>query len=160
MKKNTYILWICLSIVLLVVFLAYGRVSKTRVIKDYNRDINVINVEDEDSEIQKNLEDVAIVHNIVPNQIISSPLSIDGKARGVWFFEASFPIKLLDSNYKEIASAIATAKSDWMTTDFVNFEAVLTFVKPNLNSGFIVFQKDNPSGLKENDQKIYVPIKF
>jgi len=31
-----------------------------------------------------------------PNEAITSPLTIRGTARGYWFFEASFPIRLVD----------------------------------------------------------------
>jgi len=110
----------------------------------------------------KNLdvEEKSIIHNIVPNQKISSPLLIRGQARGTWFFEGSFPIKLLDQNYKEIVVTTAQAKNDWMTEDFVNFESILEFKKLNAQRGFVLFQKDNPSGLTENDEKIYIPIVF
>jgi len=95
-----------------------------------------------------------------PNQTILSPLFIKGKARGSWFFEASFPIKLLDIDGKEIALTIAQAKSDWMTEDFVPFEAVLQFVTPDIKEGTLVFKKDNPSGLAEQDDELVIPIKF
>jgi hypothetical protein len=95
-----------------------------------------------------------------PNQTIFSPLFIEGEARGTWFFEASFPIKLLDIDGKEIASAIAQAKSDWMTEDFVPFEAVLQFIAPDTKEGTLVFKKDNPSGLPEYDDELIIPIKF
>ena len=42
-----------------------------------------------------------------PNQTIQSPLIVKGEARGFWFFEASFPIKLLDDNGEFIAQGIA-----------------------------------------------------
>ena len=42
-----------------------------------------------------------------PNQIISSPLQITGQARGYWFFEASFPVRLEDINGEVIAQGIA-----------------------------------------------------
>ena len=87
---------------------------------------------------------------------------IEGRAKGDWFFEASFPIKLLDSvSGKELAVTMAQAQSDWMTADFVPFKAVinLSFLPEN-NEGILVFQKDNPSGLPINDRKIYFSIHF
>lgn len=105
-------------------------------------------------------QEKSIIHNIVPNQKISSPLLIRGQAKGTWFFEGSFPIKLLDQNYKEIVVTTAQAKNDWMTEDFVNFESILEFEKIIEQRGFVLFQKDNPSGLTENDEKIYIPIFF
>lgn len=95
-----------------------------------------------------------------PNETISSPLTIKGQARGSWFFEASFPIFLYDGNGQKIATAIAQAKADWMTEDFVPFEATLKVPVADTAAGVLVFKKDNPSGLPENDDELRMPIKF
>lgn len=99
-----------------------------------------------------------------PNQIIKSPLTISGEARGTWFFEASFPIELLDVQGNVVATAIAQANppagGDWMTEDFVPFDAVIEFDQPVGDKGVIVFKKDNPSGLSENDDQLRLPIVF
>ena len=96
----------------------------------------------------------------LPNVLVQSPLVVTGEARGNWFFEASFPVRIFDSNGKELGVVPAQAKGEWMTTDFVPFEATLTFEKPTTETGTVVFQKDNPSGLPENDQSVIVPIYF
>src|SRR3989344_5511277 len=31
-----------------------------------------------------------------PGQVIASPVAIEGQARGYWYFEASFPVKITD----------------------------------------------------------------
>ena len=31
---------------------------------------------------------------------VSSPLTVSGRARGTWYFEASFPVQLLDTDSK------------------------------------------------------------
>ena len=98
-----------------------------------------------------------------PGQVISSPLTIKGEARGSWFFEASFPIVLTDWDGLIIAQGIATAKSEWMTTEFVPFEAVLNFtVDKNIysNRGSLILRKDNPSGLPEHDDALEIPVVF
>lgn len=105
-------------------------------------------------------EDLIQIELPRPNSEISSPLMIKGKARGNWFFEASFPIKLYDENNKVIGSAIATADGEWMTEDFVPFTASLTFVSGESKKGVLVLEKDNPSGLPENDDSLEVPVSF
>ncbi len=95
-----------------------------------------------------------------PNQIISSPATIKGEARGNWYFEASFPVKILDQSGNQIGQGIAQAKEDWMTENFVPFEAVIQFTKPITPKGFLILEKDNPSGLPEHDDRLIVPIKF
>lgn len=97
----------------------------------------------------------------LPGEEISSPLVIKGQARGTWFFEASFPIVLVNWDGLIIADGIATATDDWMTEEFVPFTATLEFIKPDYsNRGALILQKDNPSGLSENDNALEVPILF
>jgi hypothetical protein len=92
---------------------------------------------------------------------ITSPLTISGRAVGNWYFEASFPIKLMDSNNQVLATTIAQAQGDWMTTDLVDFTASLTFpTQPAGSQGTLVFEKDNPSGLPANADSYSVNVKF
>ena len=107
------------------------------------------------NELEK--RDLIQVHNPRPNQRVTSPLEVSGIARGYWFFEASFPIRLLDARGREIAVAIAQAKSEWMTEDFVPFEATLIF-DASEQPGTLIFEKDNPSGLPEHDDYLSMPV--
>jgi len=94
------------------------------------------------------------------NQEIQSPFIVKGEARGYWFFEATFPIKLLDENGSIIMQTIAQAQGEWMTEDFVPFEALLTFSVPKNQKGTLVLEKDNPSGLLENADEIKIPVRL
>lgn len=107
--------------------------------------------------------DLIRLENPRPNQVIKSPLVVQGEARGYWFFEASFPVYLTDWDGLIIAEGIATAKSEWMTEDFVPFEATLNFtVNPEVYSkrGTLILKKDNPSGLPEHDDALEIPVRF
>ena len=107
--------------------------------------------------------DLIRLENPRPNQSVSSPLVITGEARGYWFFEASFPVYLTDWDGLIIAQGIATAQGEWMTEEFVPFEATLTFtVAEEIYSrrGTLILQKDNPSGLPEHDDALEIPVNF
>lgn len=95
-----------------------------------------------------------------PGDLVTSPVTIKGKARGFWFFEANIPVTLKDSNGKILAQKGFQAKSSWMTEDFVEFEGTLEFVQPDTEFGLILIQKDNPSGLPEHDAEFAVPVRF
>ncbi len=112
--------------------------------------------------IGNELEKTALIRldNPRPNQKITSPLLISGQARGNWFFEASFPVALYDSNNNLLVTGIATAQGDWMTTNFVPFVVNLTFATPLTPTGTLILKKDNPSGLPENDDQLIVPVLF
>lgn len=95
------------------------------------------------------------------NALITAPLVIEGQARGTWFFEASFPIILLDENDNVLAQTTAQAQDDWMTEDFVPFTAQIDAFSPGESStGILRFQKDNPSGLPENDASFDLPVQL
>jgi hypothetical protein len=92
------------------------------------------------------------------NQEVTNPIQIKGIARGTWFFEASFPIQLVDSAGNIIAQGHAQAEDDWMTTNYVNFSAEIAYPATTTGSALLVLSKDNPSGLPEFDAHIFVPV--
>ncbi|MDP2641254.1 MAG: GerMN domain-containing protein [Candidatus Yanofskybacteria bacterium] len=95
-----------------------------------------------------------------PNETIRSPLAIQGQARGVWFFEADFPVRLEDTEGNTIATGIAMTPFDWMTENFVPFSVHLEFETPGTERGVLILSKDNPSGLSEHDDEVRIPVRF
>lgn len=95
-----------------------------------------------------------------PNSFIENGEVIIGEAVGTWFFEASFPINLVDTSGKIVASTTAHALDNWMTTKLVRFTATLNFTSypAKIETWSLVFQKDNPSGLPENDDSVKIPV--
>ena len=117
--------------------------------------------EDIGNELEK--ADLIRIESPRPNQIIKSPLSITGEARGSWFFEASFPVVLVNWDELIIAQGIATAEGEWMTSEFVPFTATLTFTADKSaysDKGTLILRKDNASGLPEHDDALEVPVIF
>jgi len=113
-------------------------------------------------EIGNELEysDVIQVTSLRPNQLIASPLTITGQARGTWYFEANFPLELQDANGTVLVTAFGTATGEWMTEDFVPFTAELTFTQPTTPTGNLIIKNSNPSGLPENEKTLRIPVKF
>lgn len=114
--------------------------------------------EDIGNQVEKN--DLIQVTEPQANNEISTPVLIKGQARGSWFFEASFPVEVWDENKSIISTGIAQAKSDWMTNDFVPFEAIIDFERPVTKNGYLVLKKDNPSGDPSKDDQLILPISF
>jgi hypothetical protein len=93
--------------------------------------------------------------------VVTSPIRIQGRARGTWFFEGDFPVVLLDSKGTVVAEWYVTARGEWMTKEFVPFEGTLEFNKPHGGvRGTLVLQKDNPTGLPQHDDQIEIPLFF
>ncbi|MFH1308395.1 MAG: Gmad2 immunoglobulin-like domain-containing protein [Patescibacteria group bacterium] len=109
----------------------------------------------------ENKQEQDIIVYLEENQVISSPLTVKGKARGTWFFEADFPVVLVNWDGLIIGQGIASTKENWMTEDFVEFEVSIDFEKPDYGkNGFLIFRKDNPSGLPEYDDSFEVFVLF
>jgi len=109
-------------------------------------------------------QDLIVLENIKPGDYINTklPLELTGKARGNWYFEASFPIEILDRHASVLATGFATAQGEWMTTEFVPFKSTIKFTKtPPANSfGKIVLHKDNPSDMRELDDALEILVYF
>lgn len=97
--------------------------------------------------------------SVTPNQIVTSSLTVTGEAAG-WYFEASFPVELVDGNGKPLAAGPAQAQGDWMTASFVPFVAKLTFTRPSTATGTLILRNDNPSGLPETQRELRIPVRF
>lgn len=112
--------------------------------------------------VYANTEELDLIHVVSPtrNATITSPFTISGEARGMWYFEASFPVRLYDAEGELLGTSVAQAQGEWMTENFVPFTSVLSFTPPSTETGTLVFQKDNPSGLPEHDKEVRVPVTF
>ena len=130
--------------------------SYPRQCRTFNGDLFAENI---GNEIEKS--NLIKVDSPRPNTIAQSPLRIAGQARGVWYFEASFPVILEDGAGNILAQVPAQAKGEWMTEDFVPFAVVLDFQMPTTSTvGVLRLKKDNPSGLPQNDDELIIPVKF
>lgn len=106
-------------------------------------------------------EDMLVVESLKNNDKVASPLTITGRARGGWYFEASFPVQIKNASGTVIAEGPAQAQGSWMTQDYVPFKITLTFPAQAAGSkGTAVLHNDNPSGLPENDKSLEIPVTF
>ena len=112
----------------------------------------------QDTDIAEN--DKIKIFSPLPNGVITSPVGVRGEARGTWYFEASFPIRLEDANGKVLVQTYTMAQGEWMTENFVPFELILSFDTPETDKGTLIFEKDNPSGLPEHAEELRMPVRF
>ncbi len=152
---------IIFSVIILVVLILIGLIfdigRKEPEPTDFKENIAVREIVSESAPLTSDMP--IYVSSVKDGQEVLSPIKIVGKARGSWFFEASFPIELVDSDGNTIGRAIATADGDWMTTNFVNFTAELEYKKStSTNRALLVLNKDNPSDDRRLDQSIFIPV--
>jgi hypothetical protein len=94
----------------------------------------------------------------MPDAALASPLLIAGQAVGNWFFEGTFPVRLIDQDGQELATGYVTAAEPWMTTEFVPFEGALKFSVLEATQATLILERDNPSGLALHDASVHVPL--
>lgn len=104
--------------------------------------------------------DLIKVSNPKEKDIIKSPMNLEGEARGFWYFEASFPGRIVDAYGETLRSFVVQADAEWMTENFVPFKEEIVFADAPTKEGAIILDKDNPSGLPENADQIFIPIRF
>lgn len=109
---------------------------------------------------QQPISDLIRLEKPLQDSKITSPVEISGSARGQWYFEGSFPIKLVDSENNVLAEGIAEAEGEWMTTEFVPFKVTLEYSSPGNEKGFLIFKKSNASGRPALDRTYRHPVVF
>jgi hypothetical protein len=102
--------------------------------------------------------DLVTIDTPTPGAVTGKTFTIKGKARGTWYFEASFPVEVLDKNGNRLAAKPAQAQGDWMTQEFVPFSVELTVPQSYIGPATIVLHKDNPSGDPAKDASVSYPI--
>lgn len=115
-------------------------------------------VDDKPVDVQPAEEDI-VVYTPVDGEVVGCSFNIEGKARGFWFFEGVFPARLVDNNGDLILAESISSDGNWMTEDFVDFNATFNF-ETDAPSGTLILHNDNPSGLSENDDQILIPLQF
>lgn len=110
-----------------------------------------------DSEKAESQDDEIIVSTPLPGDAVESPLHISGKAKGTWFFEASFPIEIR-SDGEIIKEGSIETEEDWMTEELVSFSGQIDFSARPGTELLLVLKKANPSGLPEKDKSVSIPI--
>ena len=96
---------IIFSMVVLIIIFTFSScgilsqiVTTTKTTSTSNNESENTTSKEEESIETEAITDQIRVSNPLSNQIIQSPLIIEGEALGTWFFEGVFPIMLMDSN--------------------------------------------------------------
>jgi hypothetical protein len=104
--------------------------------------------------------DNIVVDSPIPGALVQSPLLVTGRARGPWYFEASFPVELRNSSGMVIGQGVAQAQGEWMTEEFVPFSVSISFSGNQTGIGTLILKNDNPSGEPQFDRSVSIPVTF
>lgn len=175
-KTHTYIALVLGIVALGLLYIGFGMDTKAPAMQNGTGD-----------EAQSGQQEPVIYKDLIrlesprPQETISSPLVVRGEARGNWYFEATFPLVLVDWDGRIIAEGFAEAQDDpengsadgagWMTEEYVPFEGELTFEQPYepnetgevpdfMKNGSLILRKANASGLPEHDDALEIQVRF
>ncbi len=161
-KLNTILLFVLIALVAVVILIMF--LNKDIYIPSLKNNDKVVEIIDktmppvENPEMIQGRKDDLISFSIAPNSKVINIVSYRGIIKGGYFFEANILINVLDSNKKQVIKSNATATTEWMTTNPVEFEGYLDFSKAPKGNAYIEIHNDNASGLTENDKSILIPI--
>lgn len=99
-----------------------------------------------------------VLENLKDGDIVDEGFEVKGKVSGEWFFEGTFPVRVLNEQGEIIKSLSATTQDDWRTSDLVSFTFKLDTQLEQESIVVLRFEKSNPSGLEENDDYAQVTI--
>lgn len=102
--------------------------------------------------------DLVVVDLPMPNSVVGKQFSIMGRARSVWFSDASFPITVFDKDGLVLTQGAAEAQGEWMTEEFVPFLFEARIPETYIGPATIVLKGGNPSGEPEQDRSVSFPI--
>ena len=103
-------------------------------------------------------QNLIMVATPTPGASVPHSFFVSGRARGYWFFEASFPVVVTDSKGVVLAQLPAQTESNWMTNELVSFSARVVIPDFYVGPATLTFKKDNPSGIIEKDASVSFPI--
>ncbi len=98
--------------------------------------------------------------NLSANQVITSPLLVEGMATADWFYRGDFTVLLYDASGNRIAFEKAVINEEVREGDLVGFVFSISFPFTGTSKGYLVFKKSNPTGNDELDYKVKLPVKF
>ena len=113
-----------------------------------------------EQETMASLADTITVSKPKRHSVVTTPLTVEGWARGNWFFEGSAPAIMTDSTGKVLATGTLHALGDWMTTDYVAFRGIFSYALPITKTGTLILRNDNPSGDPDKQKELYIPVVF
>ncbi len=104
--------------------------------------------------------DLVRVRTPAPGAVVTSPFTVEGDARGAFYFEAAFSVTLVDARGRLLTRAIAHADGVWQTNHWVPFRAELGFPAGAAGAATLVFDAANPSGLASHARTLRVPVRL
>lgn len=99
-------------------------------------------------------------NNLAPSAVLQNGFTVNGDARYSWFYQNVALGTVTDENGLEIGAFQIKASVKAAASAFVPFSGQILFSQPKTQTGYVIFDKANPSGDPKKRSKLYVPIVF
>lgn len=98
--------------------------------------------------------------NLAPSAVLQNSFVVKGEARYSWFYQGVALGKVLDENGAEIGAFQIRALTSASANTFVPFSGQIFFNNPSTKTGYVIFDRANPTNDPAKRSKLYVPIVF
>ena len=106
---------------------------------------------------EPDIERLIAISSPRPDAIVPHSFTVEGRARGSWYFEGVFPLEIQNESGVTMETLSVHADGEWTTPDFVPFKMKISTPYYS-GKAKLIFKKANPSGLSENDMSFTLPI--
>lgn len=100
------------------------------------------------------------VTNIGFSSVLQNNYIVRGQAKPTWFYQTVALGHVVESSGREIGAFQIKASSNTKTDTFVPFMGLITFSTPQTPTGYVIFEKANPTNDPKKVSKLYIPIVF
>lgn len=110
----------------------------------------------------KALLDYVVVTNPKPNDIVTSPFKVEGKAKGIWYGNNKLTVKLTDLDGHVIAEKPMYALSDpTKGEEMISFTGAFDFpANTKLERGKLLIEKASTVDIPGKNGPLVIPIRF
>ena len=88
---------------------------------------------------------------------LAHTFQLEGKARGGWYFEGTFPLVIENESGVILETIPIHAQGDWLTPDFVPFSETIQLPYYS-GKATLILKNANPSGRSESDASLAIPV--
>ncbi|MEA1929347.1 MAG: GerMN domain-containing protein [Patescibacteria group bacterium] len=104
-----------------------------------------------------------VVSQPLADDVIESPLTVEGQALGSWFFEGQFALTLIDGEGEVLGETLVLASlgadNEMGPEAMVPFDTIMLFGETEAGTGHLIFEPANPER-GEDQLFVKLPVRF
>ncbi len=118
----------------------------------------VDNPDDDLNEVLSAKGQTLILDNIKSGDTVDLGFEVKGSVTGDWFFEGTFPVRVLNQQGEIVETLSAEALEEWTTEEAVPFSFKIDMDLEEESIVVLKFEKSNPSDLEESNDSAEITV--